>query len=80
MALSSSLKNVATGSFNETQVDQDVFVLTYQNETAVKQVVERYIDSSFIQFHFCLKGKSDFIFNNGTYTSRLLVSFGFDFN
>ncbi|RAJ17979.1 helix-turn-helix transcriptional regulator [Olleya aquimaris] len=71
MALSSSLKNVATGSFNETQVDQDVFVLTYQNETAVKQVVERYIDSSFIQFHFCLKGKSDFIFNNGTYTLNI---------
>ncbi|WGD35689.1 helix-turn-helix transcriptional regulator [Olleya sp. YS] len=71
MSLSSSLKNVATGSFNETQVDQDVFVLIYQNESSEKQVVERYIDSSFIQFHFCLKGKSDFIFNNGTYTLNI---------
>ncbi len=67
----STLKNVATGSFNETQVDQDVLVLTYQNETADIQVIERFIDSSFIQFHFCLKGTSDFIFNNGNYTLNI---------
>lgn len=71
MISSSTSKNVATGSFNETQVDQDVFVLAYQNETTDIQVIERYIDSSFIQFHFCLKGNSDFIFNNGTYTLNI---------
>ncbi|MGB6268334.1 MAG: helix-turn-helix transcriptional regulator [Olleya sp.] len=71
MSLSSSIKNVAKSSFKETQVDQDVFVLTYQNETTEKQIVERFIDSSFIQFHFCLKGKSDFIFNNGSYTLNI---------
>ncbi|WP_397364294.1 helix-turn-helix transcriptional regulator [Olleya sp. R77988] len=71
MSLSSSLKNVAEGSFEETQVDQGVFVLTYQNETTKNQIVERFIDSSFIQFHFCLKGKSDFIFNSGSYTLNI---------
>lgn len=71
MSLSEDLKNVAKSSFDETQVDQGVFVLTYKNETVKNQVVERFIDSSFIQFHFCLKGKSDFIFNNGTYTLNI---------
>ncbi|UAB76333.1 AraC family transcriptional regulator [Mesoflavibacter sp. SCSIO 43206] len=67
MSLSVVKKNNAKGSFNETQVDDEVFVLTYQNETSENQVIERFIDSSFIQFHFCLKGESTFVFNNGTY-------------
>ena len=67
MSLSVAKKNNAKGSFNETQVDDEVFVLTYQNETSENQVIERFIDSSFIQFHFCLKGESTFVFNNGTY-------------
>ena len=71
MEQASSLKNVAKSSFAETQVDEGVFVLTYQNETAKNQTVERFIDSSFIQFHFCLKGGSDFIFNNGSYVLNI---------
>ncbi len=67
MSLSTSNKNVAKGSFEETQVDDHVFVLSYQNESAENQVIERYIDSSYIQFHFCLKGESTFVFNNGNY-------------
>ena len=61
------LKNVAKGSFEETKIDDDFFVLTYQNENNVVETVEREIDSSFIQFHFCLKGLSKFIFNEGRY-------------
>lgn len=67
MSLSATKKNNATGSFEETQVDDEVFVLTYQNETSENQVIERYIDNSYIQFHFCLKGFSTFVFNNGNY-------------
>ena len=67
MSLSTSNKNVAKGSFEETQVDDHVFVLSYQNESTENQVIERYIDSSYIQFHFCLKGESTFVFNNGNY-------------
>ncbi|MCK7589599.1 AraC family transcriptional regulator [Subsaxibacter sp. CAU 1640] len=61
------LKNVAKGSFEETKIDDDFFVLTYRNETNLIETVERDIDSSFIQFHFCLKGLSKFIFNEGRY-------------
>lgn len=63
----SSLKNVATGSFNETKVDEGVYVLTYKNDTGNSQTIVREIDSSFIQFHFCVKGDSKFKFNNGRY-------------
>ena len=61
------LKNVAPGSFEETGVDDGFSVLTYQNESNESQNVERDIDSSFIQFHFCLKGECKFNFNQGRY-------------
>lgn len=61
------LKNIAKGSFEETKIDEGFLVLTYQNESNIVEVVERDIDSSFIQFHFCLKGSSKFIFNEGRY-------------
>src|SRR3546814_13539822 len=70
--MNSDLKNVARGSFNETKIDDGFIVLTYQNENHTIEVVEREIESSFIQFHFCLKGSSKFIFNHGRYTLDIL--------
>lgn len=66
------LKNVAKGSFEETQVEDGFFVLTCQNESTVVEVAQREIDSNFIQFHFCLKGSSKFIFNEGRYALDIL--------
>ncbi|TYC09243.1 helix-turn-helix transcriptional regulator [Bizionia gelidisalsuginis] len=60
-------KNVATGFYKETKVDDDVFVLTFHNETKDSQLVTRDIGSNFIQFHFSIKGSSTFNFNNGRY-------------
>lgn len=64
-------KNIARGSFEESLLDDGFYVLTYQNNENEVQVVEREIDSRFIQFHFCIKGSSDFIFNNGNYRLRI---------
>ncbi|WP_299883889.1 helix-turn-helix transcriptional regulator [uncultured Lacinutrix sp.] len=61
-------KNVAKGFFIETRADDGVFILTHQNDSEEVKVIDREIDSSFIQFHFCLKGESKFNFNNGNYT------------
>ena len=61
-------KSIAKGFFVETRADDGVFILTHQNDTQDVKVIERKIDSSFIQFHFCLKGESQFLFNNGNYT------------
>ncbi len=67
-----NIKNVAKGSFEETEIDEGFFVLTYQNENNTTEIIEREIDSSFIQFHFCLKGSSKFIFNEGRYALDIL--------
>ena len=61
-------KSIAKGFFIETLVDDGVFILTHQNNSEQTKVIEREIDSSYIQFHFCLKGESQFKFNNGSYT------------
>ncbi|MFI1772719.1 helix-turn-helix transcriptional regulator [Thalassobellus citreus] len=60
-------KNVAKGSFEETEVDEGFSVLVHKNDKSVAQSVEKYIDSDYIQFHFCLKGSSKFLFNEGRY-------------
>ena len=64
-------KNIAQGSFLETAVEAGFMVMTYQNESSEVQLLEKEIDSSFIQFHFCLKGECKFVFNNGTYSLNI---------
>lgn len=61
------LKSIAQGSFQEVLIDDGFFVLKIQNDDSSTQKVTRDIDSSFIQFHFCLKGNAKFIFNDGRY-------------
>ncbi len=60
-------KNVAEGSYFETKVEEGFYVLTYKNLSNAIEVVEKDLDSNFIQFHFCLKGSSKFNFNEGRY-------------
>ena len=71
MDIKNENKNVAKGSFVETLIDDGFIVLAYQNETNEIQVIEKDIDSSFIQFHFCLKGLSKFQFNKGRYVLNI---------
>ncbi|WP_222982863.1 helix-turn-helix transcriptional regulator [Flagellimonas meishanensis] len=61
------MENVAKGSFDEILVDDGFFILKIQNDTREPKEIEREIDSSHIQFHFCLKGRSKFNFNQGNY-------------
>lgn len=65
-------KNVAQRYFDETVVDDGFFVLTYKNDENQVQNLQRDIQSDYIQFHFCLKGLSKFIFNEGTYILNIL--------
>lgn len=60
-------KNTAIGSFEEVFIEEGFYVLKIQNDGVEIQKVTREIDSSFIQFHFCLKGSAKFIFNDGRY-------------
>ncbi len=61
------VKNIASGSFEEILIEDGFYVLKIQNDTAQIQKVNREIKSTFIQFHFCLKGNAKFIFNQGRY-------------
>lgn len=60
-------KNVAEGSFQEIFVEPGFLVIKFQNETAQIQQFNRKIDRSFLQFHFCMKGRAKFVFNQGNY-------------
>lgn len=60
-------KNIAQGSFQEVLIEDGFYVLKIQNDTTETQRVLRDIDSSYIQFHFCLKGEAKFVFNEGRY-------------
>jgi AraC-like DNA-binding protein len=64
-------KNIAQGSFLETLIEPGFIVMTYQNEKPNIQLLEKEIDSSYIQFHFCLKGLCKFVFNNGNYVLNI---------
>jgi AraC-like DNA-binding protein len=66
-----NLENVAKSTFDETKIEDGFYVLTYQNENSTTETIERHIDTSFIQFHFCIKGKAAFQFNNGNYTLNI---------
>jgi AraC-like DNA-binding protein len=65
-------KNVAQGTYDETKIDEGFFVLSFQNEDVKPQNVVREIEVDIIQFHFCLKGSSQFIFNQGRYVLNIL--------
>ena len=67
-----TLKNVAQSSFEETKVDDDFLILTYKNEGIEIQNAVKEIDSDYIQFHFCVKGSSQFVFNEGRYKLNIL--------
>ena len=60
-------KNVATSSLETILIEDGFYILKIQNDATDIQKVTREIDSSFIQFHFCLKGHAKFIFNDGRY-------------
>ena len=64
-------KSIARGTFEETLIEDGFFVLMHKNENDALEILEREIDSSYIQFHFCTKGSSAFIFNQGNYTLNI---------
>ena len=66
------LKNVAGSSFDEINLENGFRILEFQNSSDETLRFERNIDSTFIQMHFCLKGNSKFLFNNGNYSFDVL--------
>ena len=67
-----SKKNVAQSSFDETKVENGFLVLTYKNDGNETQSLVKEINSDYIQFHYCVKGSSKFVFNEGRYLLNIL--------
>jgi len=65
-------KNVGESTLDEIILEDGFYVLHFQNESKEIQVFERAINSTFIQIHFCLRGNSKFLFNNGAYSFDVL--------
>ena len=66
------IKNVGESTFQEIILDKGFYLHHFQNESNTIQNFEREINSNFIQIHFCIKGKSKFIFNNNSYSFDVL--------
>ncbi len=62
------IKNDDKSSFEESILDSGFTVLRMKNDLQVA-VKENYpVNQDFIQFHFCLKGQMNFVFNEGNYS------------
>lgn len=68
MHTASGQKNVAQSSFKETNIDDDFLILLHKNDSIETHYLSKAIDSTFIQFHFCVKGTTKFVFNEGRYS------------
>jgi len=55
------LKNVAQSFYNEVEIEDGFFILKFNNESNDIQFFKREIGVHFVQFHFCLKGMSNFL-------------------
>jgi len=65
-------KNVGESTLDEITLEKGFYVLHFQNESNEILNFEREINSTFIQMHFCLRGNSKFLFNNGSYSFDVL--------
>ena len=60
-------KNIAKGSTESFKVDEGIILLKQTNENEFESNFNFKIGKDYIQFHFCLKGSSKFLFNQGSY-------------
>jgi len=59
------------GSQEEIKIENDFILIRFQNDTKDTLHFERQVSIGYIQFHFGLKGKAKFIFNQGNYALDL---------
>lgn len=59
------------GSQEEIKIEEDFILIRFQNDESEVFRVERQINQGLIQFHFGIKGRAKFIFNQGNYALDL---------
>lgn len=60
------------GSQEEIKIENDFFLIRFQNDEDATFFIKKPINQGFIQFHFGIRGKAKFIFNLGTYALELV--------
>lgn len=66
------LKNIGKSTIEEITLEKGFYLLHFQNESNDLEVFEKEINQTYIQIHFCLRGKSKFLFNGGAYSFDVL--------
>ena len=59
------------GSQEEIKIEKDFILIRFQNDESESFHVKRPVNQGLIQFHFGIKGKAKFVFNEGTYAVEL---------
>jgi len=59
------------GSTEELMIEDGFYILRFQNDSDETTHFEREVDTNLIQFHFGVKGRAKFIFNQGRYALDL---------
>ena len=57
---------------NEISVEDNLIIIISNNSSNKKEILKKDIQSNFLQFHFAVKGKVDFLFNQGSYKLSLI--------
>jgi AraC-like DNA-binding protein len=65
--MSQLLKNIEKGSTKEIELEEGFWVSLNTNYTEDEYCYAHQVHYDVVQFHFCLKGKSTFYFNQGNY-------------
>lgn len=65
------MKKIKISPENNYKIDDDLILFKFSNLDKEIQSVLYETKTNFIQFHFCLKGECNFIYNNGSYTLPL---------
>jgi len=64
-------KNTAMGTHDEVMIEEGFYVLRFENNSDETTHYEREVGTDLIQFHFGVKGRAKFIFNQGRYALDL---------
>ena len=59
------------GSQEEIKIENDFILFIYKNDESNAYTIKRPINKGLLQFHFGVKGKGKFIFNEGNYALEL---------
>ena len=65
------MENNDISSFSETKIENGFVVLRTKNDSDILVIKKKDVNKDVIQFHFCLKGQTNFIFNQGNYTFQV---------